>query len=99
MGTSAYYTTELLGHSGTGMSDYSHSSAPYRRFSDTLNQYAIYDMYFEGNISDSNIYKWEDILRENGKYLNERVRLNSDLSELYNRNYYRSRVRKRSDSL
>lgn len=99
MGTSAYYTTELLGHSGTGMSDYSHSSAPYRRFSDTLNQYAIYDMYFEGNISDRNIYRWEDILRENGKYLNERVRLNSDLSELYNRNYYRSRVRKRSDSL
>lgn len=99
MGTSAYYTTELLGHSGTGMSDSSHSSAPYRRFSDTLNQYAIYDMYFEGNTSDSNIYKWEDILRENGKYLNERVRLNSDLSELYNRNYYRSRVRKRSDSL
>ena len=99
MGTSAYYTTELLGHSGTGMSDSSHSSAPYRRFSDTLNQYAIYDMYFEKNISDRNIYRWEDILRENGKYLNERVRLNSELSELYNRNYYRSRVRKRSDSL
>ena len=67
--------------------------------SDTLNQYAIYDMYFEKNISDRNIYRWEDILRENGKYLNERVRLNSELSELYNRNYYRSRVRKRSDSL
>ncbi len=99
MGTSAYYTTELLGHSGTGMSDYSHSSAPYRRFSDTLNQYAIYDMYFEKNISDKNIYKWEDILKESGKYLNERVRLNSDLSELYNRNYYRGKVRKRSDSL
>ena len=99
MGTSAYYTTELLGHSGTGMSDYSHSSAPYRRFSDTLNQYAIYDMYFEKNISDKNIYKWEDTLKESGKYLNERVRLNSDLSELYNRNYYRSKVRKRSDSL
>ena len=81
------------------MSDSSHSSAPYRRFSDTLNQYAIYDMYFEKNISDRNIYRWEDILRENGKYLNERVRLNSELSELYNRNYYRSRVRKRSDSL
>lgn len=99
MGTSAYYTTELLGHSGTGMRDYSHSSAPYRRFSDTLNQYAIYDMYFEKNISDKNIYKWEDILKESGKYLNERVRLNSDLSELYNRNYYKSKVRKRSDSL
>lgn len=95
IGSSAYYTTELLGHSGTGMSDYSHSSAPYRRFSDTLNQYAIYDMYFDKNISNKNIYRWEDILKDSSKYLNERIKLNNDLSELYNKNYYRCKVRKK----
>lgn len=79
------YSTELISHEGNGYEHYSHSTSPIRRYSDIVNQYLMYDLYFnERKISDKEKYITEEELNELCKYLNNRSEELSYFAPQYN---------------
>lgn len=82
-------------HYGLNLTVYSHSTSPLRRYADTLGQYIMHDLIFNGNIEDKNIYKWEKILKEVIPYLNERDKLDVLFVNEYNYLCSKKRIRKK----
>ena len=80
----AKYSATEHGHSGIGVDFYSHSTSPARRSADALGQYVIYDLLFHHNVSDKNIYFWEEELHRWCEYFNERKIINEAFSEQFN---------------
>lgn len=80
----ASYGTENQGHYGLGYDYYAHISSPGRRFSDTINEYMLYKFIFNGEVSDKDIYEYEEELNDIVDYLNYKKRENNKFTEEYN---------------
>jgi len=91
----AKYSEQNLGHYGLGLDDYSHSTSPLRRYSDSLGQYIMYDILFNCNFDDKTIYNWEQIIKEVCPYLNERIKNNNLFANEYHYLLARRKIRKR----
>lgn len=82
-------------HYGLGLDYYSHSTSPLRRYADALGQYIIYDIVFNNNVDDKNVYKWESIVKEVCPYLNERIKNNALFANEYNYLVSKRKIRKK----
>lgn len=82
-------------HYGLGLDYYSHSTSPLRRYADALGQYIIYDIVFNNNVDDKNVYKWESIVKEVCPYLNERIKNNALFASEYNYLVSKRKIRKK----
>ena len=79
----AHYSINNVGHHGLGYSAYSHSSSPARRYADSLAQYILHDLIINKNISDDNIYYWEELIKRQCTYLNQRKKQNDAFCQEY----------------
>lgn len=79
----AHYSLDNVGHYGLGYSAYSHSSSPARRYADSLAQYILHDLVIDKNLDDSNIYRWEELIKRQCAYLNQRKRQNDAFCQEY----------------
>lgn len=91
----AKYSDKNIGHYGLGLDYYSHSTAPLRRYADALGQYIMYDILFNCNFEDKDIYNWEQIVKEVYPYLNERINNNALFASEYHYLLGKRRIRKK----
>lgn len=82
--TKAKYTDKPVYHKGQNLECYSHSSSPARRYADAFNQYLLYDLIFQNEKDNQNIYKWEYQLHDLAYYLNQKKKENEVFSSHYN---------------
>ena len=82
--TKAKYTDKPVYHKGQNLECYSHSSSPARRYADAFNQYLLYNLIFQNEKDDQNIYKWEYQLHDLAYYLNQKKKENEVFSSHYN---------------
>ncbi|MBQ8681426.1 MAG: RNB domain-containing ribonuclease [Bacilli bacterium] len=71
-------------HEGVQQSCYAHASSPIRRASDSLCQYLIYDLIFNQNLKNANLYDWENRINELAVYLNQKKEEN----DIFIKEYY-----------
>lgn len=93
----ARYATENIGHQGLGLDYYSHSTSPARRYADSYGQYIIEDLLLNRNISDNNIYMWEDKTKEVVAYLNQKHIDNEMFEKEYNFLQSKQLIRKKEE--
>ena len=91
----AIYCTEPTYHKGLNVECYSHSTCPGRRYIDSLGQYIIYDLIFEKNIQDKNIYKWETNIKNTVEYANKKKKQNEKFKEEYNYLYSKRLIKEK----
>lgn len=79
----AKYSTTSSGHFGLGLSYYSHTTSPLRRFPDVaIKKYVLEPFYFH-DVSDKKAYMVEDRLKEICNHMNERnIIVDTFMSEL-----------------
>lgn len=69
--SSGYYSITNKGHYGLSFDSYSHSTSPARRYADVVSQRLLYDFVFNENISNKNIYEWENNINVISDILNK----------------------------
>ena len=77
------YSSKPLYHEGLRLECYSHSTSPARRYMDGLGQYIIHDLLINQNISNENIYLWEQRIDKDVRYINDKIKQNRVFAREY----------------
>ena len=91
----SYYTSVPTRHAGLTYDVYSHSSAPGRRASDTVNQFIDDALILNPNPTDEEVRFWIDETERLSKHFNETKQRVDAFSRQYNYIHSKRRVRRR----